>query len=46
MVLAIESGMTAEDIALLITITQSTLGEMITEATEVILARPIHVVKE
>lgn len=42
--LAIESGMTAEDIALTIH-AHPTLGEMTMEATEVILGRPIHVVK-
>jgi dihydrolipoamide dehydrogenase len=44
MCLAIESGMTAEDIALTIH-AHPTLGEMTMEAAEVILGRPIHIVK-
>ncbi|MGE7987917.1 dihydrolipoyl dehydrogenase [Lysinibacillus fusiformis] len=42
--LAIEAGMTAEDVALTIH-AHPTLGEMTMEAAEVIMGRPIHVVK-
>ncbi len=42
--LAIEAGMAAEDVALTIH-AHPTLGEMIMEAAEVIVGRPIHVVK-
>ncbi|QDQ02679.1 dihydrolipoyl dehydrogenase [Lysinibacillus fusiformis] len=42
--LAIEAGMTAEDIALTIH-AHPTLGEITMEAAEVIIGRPIHVVK-
>jgi len=44
MALAIEAGMTAEDIALTIH-AHPTLGEITMEAAEVIIERPIHVVK-
>lgn len=44
MALAIEAGMTAEDIALTIH-AHPTLGEITMEAAEVIIGRPIHVVK-
>lgn len=44
MSLAIEAGMTAEDIALTIH-AHPTLGEMTMEAAEIIIGRPIHVVK-
>ena len=42
--LAIESGMTAEDLALTIH-AHPTLGEITMEAAEVIMGTPIHVVK-
>ena len=42
--LAIESGMTAEDIALTIH-AHPTLGEMTMEAAEVVLGSPIHILK-
>ncbi|WP_025117105.1 dihydrolipoyl dehydrogenase [Lysinibacillus fusiformis] len=42
--LAIEAGMTADDVALTIH-AHPTLGEMTMEAAEVIMGRPIHVVK-
>ncbi|KOS64393.1 dihydrolipoyl dehydrogenase [Lysinibacillus agricola] len=42
--LAIEAGMTAEDIALTIH-AHPTLGEITMEAAEVIMGRPIHIVK-
>ncbi|MFE3574359.1 dihydrolipoyl dehydrogenase [Lysinibacillus sp. NPDC059133] len=42
--LAIEAGMTAEDIALTIH-THPTLGEITMDAAEVIMGRPIHIVK-
>lgn len=42
--LAIEAGMTAEDIALTIH-AHPTLGEMTMEAAEIIMGRPIHVMK-
>ncbi len=42
--LAIEAGMTAEDVALTIH-AHPTLGEMTMEAAEVMMGRPIHVVK-
>ena len=42
--LAIEAGMTTEDVALTIH-AHPTLGEIMMEAAEVILGRPIHVVK-
>jgi len=42
--LAIEAGMTAEDIALTIH-AHPTLGEMTMEAAEIIIGRPIHVMK-
>ncbi|MFF2753622.1 dihydrolipoyl dehydrogenase [Psychrobacillus sp. NPDC058041] len=44
MTLAIEAGMTAEDIALTIH-AHPTLGEITMEAAEIILGNPIHVVK-
>lgn len=44
MALAVEAGMTAEDIALTIH-AHPTLGEMIMEAAEVITGRAIHVMK-
>ena len=44
MSLAIEAGMTAEDIALTIH-AHPTLGEIAMEAAEVIMGRPIHVMK-
>ncbi|MGE7924179.1 dihydrolipoyl dehydrogenase [Viridibacillus arvi] len=44
MALAIEAGMTAEDIALTIH-AHPTLGEITMEAAEVIIGRPIHIVK-
>lgn len=44
MALAIEAGMTVEDIALTIH-AHPTIGEMTMEAAEVIIGRPIHVVK-
>ncbi len=44
MALAIEAGMVAEDIALTIH-AHPTLGEMIMEAAEIIIGRPIHVMK-
>ncbi|WP_313894121.1 dihydrolipoyl dehydrogenase [Psychrobacillus sp.] len=44
MALAIEAGMTAEDIALTIH-AHPTLGEMTMEAAEVMLGRPIHIVR-
>ena len=42
--LAIEAGMTAEDIALTIH-AHPTLGEMTMEAAEVALGSPIHILK-
>jgi dihydrolipoamide dehydrogenase len=42
--LAIEAGMTAEDIALTIH-AHPTLGEMTMEAAEIIIGKPIHVMK-
>lgn len=44
MALAIEEGMTAEDIALTIH-AHPTLGEITMEAAEVITGRPIHILK-
>ncbi|MFJ9462523.1 dihydrolipoyl dehydrogenase [Viridibacillus arvi] len=44
MAVAIEAGMTAEDIALTIH-AHPTLGEITMEAAEVIIGRPIHIVK-
>ncbi|KKB42210.1 Dihydrolipoamide dehydrogenase of pyruvate dehydrogenase complex [Bacillus thermotolerans] len=42
--LAIEAGMTAEDVAMTIH-AHPTLGEMTMEAAEVALGSPIHIVK-
>ena len=42
--LAIESGLTAEDIALTIH-AHPTLGEMVMEAAEVAIGSPIHMLK-